>query len=164
MANKFEKISEGQFKKDVGMPKDGQYQDIKLPKRATKHSAGYDIFALSSIVLEPGQSIRVPTGIKMQLDRDKFLAVVPRSGLGFRYRLQLDNTLGVVDSDYYNSDNEGHIWVKMTNDTRESKKLHIKKGEAFAQGIILQYFKTNDDAADAVRKGGFGSTSDKSNL
>lgn len=134
------------------------YDDIKLPKRATKGSAGYDFFAPYGFDLEPGESVKIATGIRVQLDDDKFLALYPRSGLGFKFRVQLDNTVGVIDSDYYNSDNEGHIMAKITNDGREGKTVHIKQGEAFMQGVITQFFKTVDDESEAVRNGGFGST------
>ena len=86
------------------------------------------------------------------------LILVPRSSLGFKYRLQLDNTVGVIDSDYYSAENEGHIFIKLTNDGHSGKTLKIGKGEGFAQGIFLEYGITVDDEADAERKGGFGST------
>ncbi len=94
----------------------------------------------------------------MLLDNDKFLALYPRSSLGFKYRVQLDNTIGIIDSDYSQSDNEGHIFIKITNDSREGKRVEIKKGEAFAQGVIQQFFITKDDITDGIRVGGFGST------
>ncbi len=153
---KFEKITEKQFLNDV--KEQCVYSDVKLPVRATKKSAGYDFFALYDFLLNPGQSIKMPTGIRIILPQDKFLMIAPRSGLGFKYRIQLDNTVGVIDADYSESDNEGHIWIKITNDSRENKTVCVKKGEAFAQGIILQYFVTDDDCADAKRNGGFGST------
>ena len=159
--NKFEKISEKQFKKAVG-DYPNVYDAIKLPKRATKYSAGYDIFSPYPIILDPGHTVKIATGIRVSLDGDKVLFITPRSGLGFKYRLQLDNTIGVIDADYYNSDNEGHIWVKITNDSKDGKEVVIKAGEAFAQGIIMQYFKTDDDDADGIRNGGFGSTDGKS--
>ena len=87
------------------------------------------------------------------------LLLFPRSGLGFKYRLQLDNTVGVVDSDYYDADNEGHIFIKLTNDSREGRVLSLKAGEAFAQGIFLPFGITKEDTANAGRTGGFGSTS-----
>lgn len=155
--NLFEKISKQQFDLDFNTT-DITYKDIKLPRRATKYSAGYDIFAPSDYVIAPGQTIKIPTGIRVSLDNNKFLMIVPRSGLGFKYRLQLDNTIGIIDADYYNSDNEGHIWVKLTNDTREGKILRLQKGEGIAQGIILKYEITDDDNADGIRNGGFGST------
>ena len=86
------------------------------------------------------------------------LAVFPRSGLGFKFRLQLNNTVGIIDSDYYFSDNEGHIFVKLTNDSNEGKVVDLKEGDAFAQGIFLPYGITEDDDVTASRNGGFGST------
>lgn len=167
--NKFQKISRPQFEKDCDMGdivgstcidyREISYDDIKLPVRATKYSAGYDFFSPLDFTLAPGNTIKIPTGIRILLDRDKFLAIVPRSGLGFKYRLQLDNTIGIIDADYSDSSNEGHIWAKITNDGH--KTLKIAKGEAFMQGIIMQYFLTEDDAADGVRDGGFGSTTKK---
>ena len=157
--NRFFKISPERFQKDF--PCGCVYDDVILPRRATAKSAGYDFFAPYGFVLEPGRSAKIPTGIRAVLDDDKFLMLVPRSGLGFKFRLQLDNTVGIVDADYAESDNEGHIFIKITNDSRENKTLTVKKGDAFAQGIIACYFKTEDDAADATRNGGFGSTDKK---
>ena len=161
--NKFEKISKEQFDKDFGYSESsiaGQsiYNAIKLPKRATTGSAGYDIFAPYNITILPRQSALVPTGIRVILDDDKFLAIYPRSGLGFKYKMQLWNTIPVIDSDYSGSDNEGHIWVKFYNDSPDGKTIEIKKGEAMCQGVIQQFFKTEDDNTDGVRNGGFGSS------
>lgn len=170
--NKFEKVSFEQYEnagynfygidtasQDLSVILIDEYENIKLPRRATTGSAGYDFFAPFDFELAPNETIKIPTGIRMLLDEDKFLAIYPRSGLGFKYRLQLDNTVGIVDSDYSWSDNEGHIFIKITNDGREGKTIHINKGEAFAQGIITQYFLTDDDNTNGVRNGGFGSTS-----
>lgn len=158
----FRKISEEQFKKDVINPIGISYEDIKIPVRATKFSAGYDIFSPISFILPPGQTIKIPTGIRVLLPTDKFLLIVPRSGLGFKYRCQLDNTVGVIDADYSSSDNEGHIWVKITNDSTDpASTMIVNKGEAIAQGIILKYYITDDDCAEGIRNGGFGSTTKK---
>lgn len=132
------------------------YNDIKLPKRATMMSAGYDFYAPVSFDLEPGETVKLETGVGVLLEEDKFLMCVPRSGLGFKYRLQLDNTCGIIDADYSGADNGGHIMAKLTNCGQ--KHVHVDRGEAFMQGIILQYFKTDDDESDAIRTGGFGST------
>lgn len=163
---RFEKVSLGQYKNSVNGDYDitTEYNDIKLPKRATTGSAGYDFFAPFSFTLEAGESIKFPTGIRVILDSDKFLAVYPRSGLGFKYRVQLDNTVGIIDSDYSQSDNEGHIFIKITNDSKGGKRVEIKKGEAVAQGIIQQYFVTEDDNTHGVRNGGFGSTNNQRRL
>lgn len=158
--NKFEKVSFEEYKKAIGGDADltQEYNDIKLPKRSTTGSAGYDVFAPFSFDLAVGETIKIPTGLRILLDNDKFLGLYPRSGLGFKYRIQFDNTIPVIDSDYSQSDNEGHIMIKITNDGREGKILHVNKGEAFAQGIIQPFFKTIDDEADGIRNGGMGST------
>lgn len=134
------------------------YESLPLPKRATKGSAGYDFFAPFSFSLPPAASIKIPTGIRVKMDEDWVLKLYPRSGLGFKYRLQMNNTVGIIDSDYYHSDNEGHIFIKMTNDSNEGKTVEITQGTGFAQGIFLEYGITVDDDAAGTRNGGFGST------
>ena len=152
----FEKISESQFQKDcTGF----EYGDIKLPRRATSGSAGYDFFACADVELKPGETVKMPIGIRVKIDDGWVLKIYPRSGLGFKYRLQLNNTVGIIDSDYYNSDNEGHIFIKITNDSNEGKTLFLKKGDGFAQGIFVEYGITFDDDVSEIRNGGFGSTS-----
>lgn len=154
---RFEKISKVQFDKDF----EGYialYDNIKLPARATKDSAGYDFFTPIDITLGAGASMKIPTGVRAKLDNNKFLAIFPRSGLGFKFRTQLDNTVGICDSDYYSADNEGHIWIKMTNDSKEGKTLRLAAGDAIAQGIILQYFKMEEEEVKTERHGGFSST------
>lgn len=135
------------------------YENIKLPCRATSGSAGYDFFSPIDITLSPRHTILMPTGIRVKIDNGWFLGVVPKSGLGFKYRLQMDNTIGVIDSDYYNSDNEGHIFIKITNDSNEDKILFLKAGASVCQGILLQFGITKDDNVAYQRNGGLGSTS-----
>lgn len=135
------------------------YETLTLPRRATKGSAGYDFFAPFAFSLPPGATIKIPTGTRVRMDEDWVLKIYPRSGLGFKYRLQLNNTVGIIDSDYYHSDNEGHIFIKLTNDSNEGKTVEVAKGSGFAQGIFLEYGITVDDDAAGVRNGGFGSTS-----
>lgn len=137
------------------------YDNIKLPKRATIGSAGYDFYSPLSFTLRPGESIKIPTGIRVRIDEGWVLKCYPRSGLGFKYRLQMNNTVGIIDSDYYNSDNEGHIFCKLTNDSNEGKSVTIDCGIGFMQGIFVEYGITLDDDADKARNGGFGSTSSK---
>ena len=137
------------------------YEKIKLPRRDTSGSAGYDFFAPETIVLKPGETAKIPTGIRAEMEPEWVLKLYPRSGLGFKYRLQLNNTVGIIDSDYFYSDNEGHIFAKITNDSREGKTVEIPEGTGFMQGIFLEYGITVDDTADAVRNGGFGSTTGK---
>lgn len=137
------------------------YDEIMIPKRATKGSAGYDFYAPFSFFLKPGQSIKVPTGIRVKMEDNWVLQLYPRSGLGFKYRLQLNNTVGIIDSDYFYSDNEGHIFAKLTNDSNEGKELSIEKGTGFMQGIFIEYGITIDDEVQESRNGGFGSTTNK---
>ena len=151
---KFEKVTENRFVADGGAAAD--YETIKLPKRATAGSAGYDFYAPAELRIAAGETVKIPTGIRCQMDNDRVLAIFPRSGLGFKFKLALDNTVGIIDADYYGADNEGHIMIKMTN--RGDKDLTVEKGKAFAQGIFLAYYLTDDDDASGVRVGGFGST------
>ena len=155
----FEQFAEGfaDYSKDLEVVRK-IYDSIKLPKRATKGSAGYDFFAPVGIVLAPCETMKVPTGIRCEMEYDWVLKLYPRSGLGFKYRLQLNNTVGIIDADYFYSDNEGHIFAKITNDSNEGKTVEIPAGTGFIQGIFLEYGITVDDDATEIRNGGFGST------
>ena len=134
------------------------YETLNLPRRATRGSAGYDFYTPFSFTLKPGETIKIPTGIRVKMDEDWVLKLYPRSGLGFKYRLQMNNTVGIIDSDYFYSENEGHIFIKITNDSNEGKTLELAQGAGFAQGIFLEYGITVDDDAQGIRNGGFGST------
>ena len=156
----FSKVSKSQFDKDWNdcFPRNvySPYEDIKLPRRATTGSAGYDFYSPLDFRLKPGEMIKFPTGIRVRIDDGWVLLMFPRSGLGFKYRLQLNNTVGVIDSDYFNADNEGHIFVKLTNDG--DKPMSIKAGESVVQGVFIPFGIVCGDDADGVRTGGFGST------
>lgn len=136
------------------------YSGIKLPKRSTKGSAGYDFFfPFGNTELRPGVSVLIPTGIKCKISEGWVLKEYPRSSLGFNYRLQLDNTVGIIDSDYYNNPkNEGHIMIKLTNDSRENMTCVFETGSKFCQGIFVPYGITVDDDVTEAREGGLGST------
>ena len=163
---KFEKVSKEQFVRDwmKTMPDtqperaESINEKIALPRRATSGSAGYDFFSPVDLSLKPGESVTLPTGIRVHSHPGWVLMCYPRSGLGFKFRLQLNNTVGVIDSDYYDSDNEGHIFCKMINDSREGKTLVLKQGDGFMQGIFMEYGITMDDNVTEIRNGGFGST------
>lgn len=178
---KFEKVSFEQFKKDwidcyheyQGNDTDIKniYDQIQLPKRATTGSAGYDFFSPSNLTIYPNGAqmvenpftilsgvIKIPTGIRCCIEDGWVLQIYPRSSLGFKYGIHLANTVGIIDSDYYNSDNEGHIFVKFINDSSIHNTIEIEAGQAFCQGIFTPYGATYDDNAHGVRNGGFGST------
>ena len=168
---KFEKISYEQFEKDYvaifgdeiekGCIKN-IYDGLRLPRRSTTGSCGYDFFSPFEFILEePNAELIIPTGIRAIMDDDKFLMITPRSGLGTRHYMRLANTIGIVDSDYSKSDNEGHIFIKYRLENHNSDSVNVKTGMAIAQGIFMNYLKTNDDDADGVRNGGFGSTDKK---
>lgn len=152
----FEKISFEQFQKDIVDDKT-LYEEYSLPKRGTKYAAGYDIFSLTDFTLKPGETIKIATGIKADMENDEALFILVRSSMGFKYNVRLCNQVGLVDKDYYNNEsNEGHIFVKIKNEG--DKDFVVTKGDAIAQGIFMKYLVTDDDETDTVRTGGFGST------
>lgn len=156
---KFEKVSENQFKQDLKNVlniEEDHYNDIKLPLRATSGSAGYDFYSPIDFELKPGEIIKVPSGIRCMIDDGYVLQIYPRSSLGFKYQMALLNTVGIIDSDYYNADNEGHIIVGIVN--RGDKVVSIKKGDRFVQGIFYKYYLAEEQENNNVRHGGFGST------
>ena len=161
----FQKVSFSQFEADFkkNFPECENvkeiYDSIKLPKRATTGSAGYDFYAPVDITLEKGKSVLIPTGIRSKIEDGWVLQIFPRSGLGFKHRVQLDNTVGIIDADYYNSSNEGHIMIKLSCDAHDDgHTVSLSAGDGFAQGIFLQFGITVDDDASEIRNGGFGST------
>lgn len=160
---KFSKVSWEQFVKDwreeFGTDDETTrkiYCGIDVPKRATKGSAGYDFFAPIEFALEPGETIKIPTGIRCEMNEGWVMMGFPRSGLGFKYRMRLSNTVCILDEDYFYSDNEGHIFIKVVNEG--DKTMTVKAGDGFSQGIFIQYGITEDDNATNKRNGGFGST------
>ena len=160
----FKKVSMDQYVKDVEkcdiFISDFvlvEYDNLIHPERKTKGSAGYDFHMPTSLIIRPGETVLFPTGFKCKIENGYFLQLVPRSSLGFKYRLRLENTIGIIDSDYFdNKDNEGHIWVKMTNEGNEI--LRLDSGESYMQGIFLKYYVTTDDSVSRDRVGGIGST------
>lgn len=161
----FEKVSFEQFEKDFSknFPQvndvKSAYDSIKLPQRATAGSAGYDFYAPVELNLKKGESLLIPTGIRSKINNGWVLKIYPRSGLGFKHRVQLDNTVGIIDADYYNSSNEGHIMIKLSCDAHDDGHgVAVNAGDGFAQGIFVQFGITFDDDASGVRDGGFGST------
>lgn len=132
------------------------YESVCIPKRKTKGSAGYDFVCPIDVELNPGEEVVIPTGIRCRIDDGWVLKIYPRSGLGFKYRCRIANTIPIIDSDYYYSDNEGHILVDIVNEG--NKKMILNTGDRFAQGIFVEFGITTDDETDGIRNGGFGST------
>ena len=161
----FQKVSFEQFQKDwlKNFPDTPDvkavYDGIKMPRRATVGSAGYDFYAPADVTLVQGQSTLIPTGIRAKIADGWVLTLYPRSGLGYKHRVQLDNTVGIIDADYYGADNEGHIMIKLSCDAHDGgHTVLLCQGDCFAQGVFLPFGITEDDEATALRTGGFGST------
>ena len=153
---KFELISKKQFNIDFNNY-NIEYIDINLPKRNTKYSAGYDFYMPYDLEIQPNEIVKIPTGIKVCMEQNEFLALYIRSSLGFKYNLRLCNQVGIVDSDYYNNiENEGHIFVKLKNEGKST--VTLKKNDRYVQGIFQKYYITEDDIANDERVGGIGST------
>ena len=139
----FEKISFKQFSKDV-LNDENLYNEIIIPQRDSDLTAGYDIHLLSDIVIKPQEIKKIPTGLKSHFNQDEVLLIVVRSSTGFKYNIRLCNQVGVIDSDYYNnSDNEGHIWIKVQNEGDNVVEFH--KGDSLVQGIFMKYLITDSD-------------------
>jgi len=155
----FEKVSRSQFAKDLKNLcelDDAYYDTINVPVRATKGSAGYDFCCPFEVTLRPDETIKIPTGIRCRIDEGYVLQIYPRSSFGFKYQMALLNTVGIIDSDYYEADNEGHIIIAVAN--HGNKDMVIKQGERFAQGLFVRYYLADEDEVKTNRHGGFGST------
>jgi len=158
MSRYFEKISYEQFNKDVNADKN-LYNKYTLPKRSTKYSAGYDFFSLTDFALLPGEMKKIPTGIKVNMEKDDVLMLYIRSSMGFKYNVRMCNQVGILDSDYYNNpNNEGHIWIKLKNEGNQ--EYIVKEGDAICQGVFTKYLTVdNEEKIGNERIGGLGSTS-----
>lgn len=140
-----------------GFEKVSGYEYVNLPQRKTKQSAGYDIESAVNVVITPGETKLIPTGIKVYMDENEWLGIYIRSSLAIKYGLILANSVAVIDSDYYNNpDNEGHIMLPIRNVS--GMPYTVKKGDRIAQGIFHRYYKVDNDSADGDRTGGIGST------
>ena len=154
---KFEVISINQFNKDF-KDTDTKYDDIIIPKRSTKFSAGYDFYMPYDLTIKKNEVVLIPTGIKAMLNSDEFLGIYIRSSLGFKYNLRMCNQVGIIDSDYYNNtSNEGHIFVKLKNEG--DNDIILKKYDRYVQGIIQKYYIVdNEKEIEDIRVGGIGSS------
>ena len=135
------------------------YDNIKLPERATKCSAGYDFFLPFDISLKAGEEITIPTGIRFWSKKDYAMLFMSKSGLGSRNRLQLNTAISIIESDYFYSDNEGHLLARIIHDSRKKDDiLNLSAGKGYLQGVFVRFGITKSDRASGKRNGGFGST------
>ncbi|MGT2887987.1 dUTP diphosphatase [Streptococcus didelphis] len=131
--------------------------DNLLPKRETKHAAGYDLKVAENISIKPGEIKLVPTGVKAYMQANEVLFLFDRSSNPRKKGLVLINSVGVIDSDYYNNDaNEGHIFAQMQNISDQIAELQV--GERIVQAVFAPYLLADGDQAEGLRTGGFGST------
>lgn len=151
---KFEKVSKAEYDKYSNI---GNYDEIVLPQRQTKKSAGYDFYLPYDIIFEKGKVTTVYTGIKAQMEEDEFLGIFVRSSIGIKKGLNLANEVAIIDGDYYNNlSNEGHIMLAVRN--LNDFDVELKKGDRIAQGIFVKFYTTCDDNVTTTRSGGLGST------
>lgn len=149
----FEKVSLNEFEKNY----DKSLYDFDLPSRSTKKSAGYDFFAPSDFIIKKGECLKIFTGVKACMEERDVLYLYIRSSFVIKYGLVLKNSVGVIDSDYYNNpDNEGNIIFVIENTS--DNDFEIKKGTRFAQGVFMNYLTIDDDNSFGKRNGGIGST------
>lgn len=138
---------------------DEQNLTIKLPRRSTNYSAGYDFYAPKTYEIKPGESVIIPTYVKAYMESDEVLLIAPRSSFGYNYDMVIKSTIGVIDADYVdNEKNDGNIIIGVKNNS--DKVLTIEAGKHFAQGIFMKYLTTDDDHdyTKKERRGGIGST------
>lgn len=166
---KFEKVSRETFKRDckkfehmIGPYNDEWYDNIIIPTRSTSGSAGYDFYSPVTFTFKPeyDNMVYFPSGIKIELDEDKYLQLVVRSSVG-KKGIMIANTLGIIDFDYYNNpDNEGDIIIGLYKYRKETVPTYsyINAGDKVVQGIILPFYKVDGDDITDSRTGGFGST------
>ena len=156
---KFEKVSIDEFSKYYDKT---MYEEYDLPKRMTRHSAGYDFLAIEGFTIKPGEMKKIPTGYKATFGNDEMLMILVRSSMGFKYNVRMTNQVGIIESDYYNNiDNEGHMFVSLQNEG--DRDFVVKKGEGYAQGIFTKFLICDDDITTNERQGGLGSTNKERN-
>lgn len=129
-----------------------------LPTYGTAYSAGADLYACleTAVSIAPGETVKIPTGLAMELPEGTAGLVFARSSLGTKRGLAPANKVGVIDSDY-----RGELMVMLHNHSREIQQ--IAPGERVAQLLVVPVFTPGfveaEELADTVRgAGGFGST------
>ena len=156
---KFEKVSREVFERDVV---DGNYYELILPKRGTKYSAGYDFYSPIDVTLMPGERKVIPTGIKVCMEDNEFLAIYVRSSLGFKWDVRMCNQVGIIDADFYNNpDNEGHMWFALQN--HGDKVFKVEAGQGFGQGIFMKYYTVDEEEVNTERTGWSGKPDERGN-
>lgn len=145
---RFFEVIKDEFRKNSG--------DIKLPTRATEHSAGYDFYSPVEVTIQPNEAVMIWTDVKAHMYYDNALILIPRSSMG-KQPIMIANTVGLIDSDYYgNESNDGNIGFRLLN--LGITPYEIKVGDRIGQGVFIKYGTVKDDTTTTTRKGGYGST------
>ncbi len=160
----FEKVSFEQFKKDwdnTSCDISEQvlkeiYDNIKLPERKTRYSAGHDFHVPCDFYIVPGGRVMIQTGIKCTMNSNYVMQIFPRSSLGIKKGMCISNTIPIIDADYINADNEGHIFISIEN--RGTETIFLNTGDAFVQAVFIEYGIADGGKVDTERSGGIGST------
>ena len=149
MARCFEVVGDN-FRKNSG--------EIKLPTRASEHSAGYDFYSPVDVTIQPNEMVMIWTDIKAHMYYDNALLLIPRSSMG-KQPVMIANTVGLIDSDYYNNEsNDGNIGFRLLN--LGNTPYEISVGDRIGQGMFIKYGTVKDDNTTAKRTGGFGSSNE----
>ena len=129
-----------------------------IPTRGSSSAAGYDLYACLNepVIIHPGETVKIGTGITAALPEGYFAACFARSGLAFKEGLRPANCVGVVDSDY-----RGEYIVALHNDSIEERT--VTNGERIAQLVVMPYLSMEFESVDELPEtergaGGFGST------
>ena len=147
MARFFEVVKD-EFRKTEG--------EIKLPTRASEHSAGYDFYSPVDVTIQPNESVLVWTDVKAHMYYDNVLLIFVRSSMG-KHPVVIANGTGIIDSDYYgNESTDGNIGFRLMN--LGDKPYEIKIGDRIGQGVFVKYGTVKDDNTSSTRTGGFGSS------
>ena len=141
-------VVKDEFRKNTGK--------IKLPTRASKHSAGYDFYSPVDAIIQPNETVMIWTDVKAHMYYDNALLIIPRSSMG-KHPVMIANTVGLIDSDYYgNESTDGNIGFRLLN--LGTTPYEIKAGDRIGQGIFIKYGTIKDDDTIETRTGGFGSS------
>lgn len=157
---RFEMISDSQMQKDFGEEYDYGSRDLFFsrfqPRRATKHSAAYDLYAPFSLMLEPGEMARIPTGFKIKMPKNEGFFIYSRSSYSLK-DIVIPAGVNIIDADYYNNpDNEGDFFIILKNNGKE--RFVIVQGDRIAQGVFQKYYRAKGDKNKKSRISGFGSS------
>ena len=135
-------------------------EGAKVPERGSKYAAGYDLSAcipdLGRVIVHPGETVKIPSGLAVKIPDGYFGGIYARSGLSTKQGLRPANCTGIIDSDY-----RGEIIVALHNDSNEIRV--VEHGQRIAQLVIQPHLNVEFEEVDKLDEtergeGGFGSS------